>query len=130
MFKQSVIHRGLETVYSSRLIASQAYRHKVASYPNLDCKMLVDGEVVREHKDVLQGMEVPYYILETNSGLEGIQDADEATEAFFDARDLAVEEGTDVILSKIVRDRSHPTGRAEHRVRSWVSETGTTLVGE
>ena len=130
MSKYSVIHRGLETVYKSRLIASHAYRLKVARYPNLDCKMLVDGEVVREHKDVLQGMEVPYYILETNSSLEGIQYTDEADEAFCDARDLAIEAGTDVILSKIVRDRSHPTGRREIRVRSWVSETGTTLRGE
>jgi hypothetical protein len=130
MSKYSVIHRGHETVYKSRLIASHAYKLKVARYPNSDCKMLVDGEVVHEHKDVLQGMEVPYYILETNSGLEGIQYTDEATEAFYDARDVAIEEDTDVILTKVVRDKSHNTGYNEFRVRSWVSETGTTLVGE
>lgn len=118
MSKYSVIHRGLETVYSSRLIASQAYRHKVATYPNLDCKMLVDGEVVREHKDPLLSLKAPYYLVETND-LKGFQDRDEAVMYFHSVKDLADIGCSDVRLVKIEVDKAAPTGTTEHVIRTF-----------
>ena len=126
----SVIHRGQETVYKSRIIALAAYSNKTFTYPNAHTQMLVDGVVIHEHNDPMLSLKVPYYILETNSTVEGIQSGEEAREAFYDARDLAVEEGSDVVLTKVVHDKNSSTGYREYTVRSCFCETGTTLGGE
>lgn len=122
MSKYSVIHRGHETVYRSRLIALAAYSHKVNNHPNANTKMLVDDVVVHEHKDPLLSLKAPYYLVETND-LKGFQNRDEAVMYFHSVKDLAETGCTDVRLVKIEEDKTTPTGTSERVIRTYQCAT-------
>lgn len=118
MSKYSVIHRGQETVYRSRIIALAAYSHKVNTHPNANSKMLVDDVVVHEHKDPLLSLKAPYYIVETGD-IKGFQNRDEAVMYFYSVQELAEIGCTDVRLVKIEEDKTMPTGTSERVIRTF-----------